>query len=66
MLHRVFRLGRHPRAVARVLTTFQSIQLARLPLVSEITGLTPEQVERAFDVLVRANVLRAGDRHAAR
>lgn len=61
LLHRIFRLGPEARRVGRVLTAFQRIPLRRLPLVADLCGLPVAAVERAFDALAAAGVLRESE-----
>jgi len=57
VLDRLRRLGDAPTRVARVLSAFGTFHLGRLPVLAELTGLPPEEVARAFDALVGAEVL---------
>lgn len=60
VLHRVFRLGRPVRAVARVASALQYVQLDRIDLLADLTALTSSEVMAALDSLGDAHILRLG------
>ena len=58
VLHRVFRLGRPVRAVARVASALQTVRFDRVDLLAELTELAVDEVMEALDRLGEANILR--------
>jgi DNA-binding CsgD family transcriptional regulator len=61
LLRRVMPLAADTRAVARTLAVLRTVDLARIGLIAEVTGLPEAAVATAFDDLVRAHVVTAGD-----
>jgi DNA-binding CsgD family transcriptional regulator len=57
VLRRVLPLADEARAVARVLAVLRVVDLARIELIAEVTGLPGAAVAAAFDDLVRAQVV---------
>jgi DNA-binding CsgD family transcriptional regulator len=57
VLRRVLPLAPDARAVARVLAVLRTVDLARIGLIAEVTGLPGAAVATAFDDLVRAQVV---------
>jgi len=60
VLRRVLPLTEQTRAVARTLAVLRTVDLGRIGLIAEVTGLPSATVAAAFDDLVRAQVI-AGD-----
>jgi tetratricopeptide (TPR) repeat protein len=60
VLHRVFRLGRPVRAVARAASALQYVRLDRVDLLADLTALSSSEVTAALDTLGDANILRLG------
>ena len=61
VLHRVFQLGPDARALATAASALGRVPLGDLRLVADLARLDAGRAEVAFDVLVRADVLVAGD-----
>jgi DNA-binding CsgD family transcriptional regulator/tetratricopeptide (TPR) repeat protein len=62
IVYRLFDLGADARAVARALTAFRRFELDDLALLAQLSDLEPPAVERAFDALVDAHLLRPSGR----
>ena len=60
VLHRVFRLGRPVRAVARAASALQYVRLDRIDLLADLTALSSTEVMAALDTLGEAHILRLG------
>lgn len=58
LLHRVFQQDQGNRELARVLSAFGRVHLDDLPLLSELTSLSAERIQQAFDGLTEAAILR--------
>jgi DNA-binding NarL/FixJ family response regulator len=57
VLRRVLPLTEQARAVARTLAVLRTVDLGRIGLIAEVTGLSGATVATAFDDLVRAQVI---------
>jgi DNA-binding CsgD family transcriptional regulator len=57
VLRRVLPLAADTRSVARTLAVLRTVDLARIGLIAEVTGLPEPAVATAFDELVRAHVV---------
>lgn len=61
LLHRVFQQDQDSRTLARMLSAVKRVRLDDLGLLTELTGLCPDRLQRAFDALTEASILaRAG------
>lgn len=58
LLHRVFQQDQANRELARMLSAFGRVQLDDLPLLSQLTSLSAERIQEAFDGLTEAAILR--------
>jgi DNA-binding CsgD family transcriptional regulator len=61
VLRRVMPLAPDTRTVARTLAVLRTVDLARIGLLADVTGLAEPVVAAAFDDLVRAHVVTADD-----
>jgi DNA-binding CsgD family transcriptional regulator len=57
LLHRVFQQDAAGRQLARVMSAFRRVRLDQLPLLSDLTGLSPALVQQAFDSLTDAAIV---------
>jgi DNA-binding CsgD family transcriptional regulator len=57
IIHRLSELGPAANSAARALTAFGRFSLDDLPLLASLSGLDAEELEDAFDTLVKAHVL---------
>lgn len=60
LLHRVFQQDQHSRELARVLSAFGRVHLDYFSLLSELTSMSTERVQAAFDSLSEAGILAPG------